>query len=508
MTTLRVLLLSLIAMLCADGARAATRTIVLNGDAMTIEDIVDIAAGEATVELSSGGRKRIAAARAVVDHYIDAGLPAYGITTMYGADFQTTLPPEEMRRFGRINIVQEATRVGGGLLPLVDKGTMRAAWALLVNSYARGYSGASLALADALLARVNSGAVPDDVEYGNSMGDADLTSNAQAALSLLADPTFELKAGEATNLLTHNFIGVAYAAQIVHRAELLLRSQEMALALTIEGFRANLNPLLDTGSRSDPAHAAVLSDLRALLDGSRLWAKDGPRQLQDFLSLRDAAHALAILRLTLDQFTPVLLAFANSNHGSPVVLVASGELVSVPDYDTSQVTLGLDALRQAIGLVAIASNSRTLKMVSFPFIDLPSGLTGGDPGAFDGIYTRNITYIMTSLERAALQETEPVLLLTSSYMAEGDEDYSPDFPNSVMHGQRLLALVERMTALEALVGAVAVERRLRSGEMADDDVPAALRVVRQGLVARSPLSIAVDQRYNLEPLTDFYRAQF
>ena len=48
------------------------------------------------------------------------------------------------------------------------------------------------------------------------MGDADLTANAQAAMSLLADPDFELKAGEATNLLTHNFIGVALAAQVVH----------------------------------------------------------------------------------------------------------------------------------------------------------------------------------------------------------------------------------------------------------------------------------------------------
>lgn len=306
--------LALAATLWAHAIWAAepSRTVVLNGDALTVADIVDIAEGRATVELSAAGRERIAAARAVVDHFIEAGLPAYGITTMYGADFQTTLPPDEMRRFGRINIVQEATRLGGDVLPTVDKGTLRAAWALLANSYARGYSGASLALAEALVARVNSGDVPDDVEYGNSMGDADLTANAQAALSLLADPAFVLQAGEATNLLTHNFIAVAIAAQVVQRAEDLLQSQEMALALTIEGFRANLGPLLETGSRMDASgtQAAVRAEVRRLLDGSRLWEKDGPRQLQDFLSLRDAAHALATLRLALDQFTPVLLSFA------------------------------------------------------------------------------------------------------------------------------------------------------------------------------------------------------
>jgi histidine ammonia-lyase len=494
----------------AGAADTAVRAIVLTGDSLTVADIVDIAEGRATIEISPEGVERVRQARAVVDHYIEQGLPAYGITTMYGADFQTTLPPETMKRFGRINIIQESTRVGDGSLPLVDPGTMRAAWALLVNSYARGYSGASPELAALLVERVNSGRVPDDVEYGNSMGDADLTANAQAAMSLLAEPGFELKAGEATNLLTHNFITVALAAQVVARADALLRSQETALALTIEGFRANLGPLRTIGSRQDStgSQEAVRADLQALLAGSRLWEPGGPRQLQDFLSLRDGIHMLAALRLELDQFVPVLESFANSNHGSPVVLVETRELVSVPDYDTTQVTLGMDSLRAALGLVAAGSNSRGLKMVSFPFIDLPSGLVAGDPDAFDGLYTRNITYTMTSLERAALRATAPVLLLTESYMAEGDEDYSPAFPDSVLMARDLVGLVEKVTALEALLGSVALERRLRSGAMTPDDVPAALREVRAGLIERSPLTISVDARYDLAPLLAYYRAQF
>jgi histidine ammonia-lyase len=254
---------------------------------------------------------------------------------MYGADFQTMLPPDAMRRFGRINIIQEATRVGDGSLPAVDPGTMRAAWALLANSYARGFSGASPDLVATLVDRVNTNHVPDDVEYGNSMGDADLTANAQAAMSLLADPALELKAGEATNFLTHNFIGVALAAQLVQRAEALLQSQQTALALSIEGFRANLSPLAEIGSQKDSSGSqqVVRRDLRALLDGSLLWQPDGPRQLQDFLSLRHGAHILATLRLELDQFVPLLESFANSNQGSPVVVVDKRELISVPDFD-------------------------------------------------------------------------------------------------------------------------------------------------------------------------------
>ena len=488
----------------------AGRVVVLNGDHLTVTDIVDIAEGRATISVSVEGMERIKKARGVVDYYIEKGLPAYGITTMYGADFQTTLPPDTMRRFGRINIIQEATRVGKGGLPLIDRGTMRAAWAMLANSYARGFSGASPDLVATLVNRVNTNDVPENVEYANSMGDADLTANAQAAMSLLDDPNFELKAGEATNLLTHNFISVALAAQVLHRAQAFLRAQEMSLALTIEGFRANLAPLREVDSRQDSSESQknIRQDMQSLLKGSRLWKSDGPRQLQDFLSLRDGLHMLASLRLALDQYVPILESFANSNQGSPVVMVATKELISVPDYDTSQVTLGMNHLREALGLVAIGSNSRGLKMVSHPFIDLPPGLVAGDPDAFDGIYTRNVTYIMTSLLRGALIETNPVLLLTESYMAEGDEDYSPAFPNSVMMAQNLIGHVEKISALEALIGSVAIERRVRSGALKADDVPTALREVQTNLIHRSPLVIPIDKQYDLAPLFDFYRAQF
>jgi len=482
------------------------KVIVLDGSSLSIGDIVDIAHARATIEISSEGMDHIEKARAVVDHYIEEKLPAYGITTMYGADFKTTLPPDEMKRFGRINLIQEAIRVGDESLPTVDTGTMRAAWALLVNSYARGYSGASPELARTLVDRVNSGRVPDNVEFGNSMGDADLIANAQAAMSLLADPGFELKAGEATNLLTHNFITVAMAAEVVQRAKAILRGEEAAFALTIEGFRANLGPLSGLGSREDVlgSREKVRKDLEALLDGSRLWEPDGPRQLQDFLSLRDGAENLAALRLELDQFVPVLEAFANSNQGSPVVDVEHRTLTSVPDFDTSQVTLGMDSLRQAIGLVTVAANSRGLKLVSHPFIDLPSGLVSGDPNSFNGIYTRNVTYLMTSLEREARLQTQPVVGITESYMAEGDEDYSPAFPNSVLMAGALATRAEQVMVLEALIGSAAIQRRLESGELKFDDVPPALRDLQAGVVKRSPLAVAIDQHYDLAPLLQYY----
>jgi hypothetical protein len=65
-----------------------------------------------------------------------------------------------------------------------------------------------------------------------------------------------------------------------------------------------------------------------------------------------------------------------------------------------------------------------------------------------------------------------------------------------------------MSALEAMVGSVAIERRLQSGALAADAVPPALRDLQRELIALSPLALAVDQPYELAPLFAHYRAAF
>ena len=59
-------------------AAKASGVVVLNGDRVTLADIVDIAEGKASIEVSAEAMERIRLARGVVDHYIEKGLPAYG----------------------------------------------------------------------------------------------------------------------------------------------------------------------------------------------------------------------------------------------------------------------------------------------------------------------------------------------------------------------------------------------------------------------------------------------
>ena len=488
-------------------AAASDRDVVLlNGQDLTLDEIVSVAAGEADIAIAPDGMTRIKAAHQVIQHYVDNKIPAYGINTMYGQDFDVTLPQSEIKRINRINLIQEATKIGDGSRAFIEKSVVRATWTLLVNSYAKGFSGASPELAEELVRRVNANDLPAEIEDGGSMGDADLSMNAELAVALYAKPGFEVGAGEATNLLTYNFISISRAALAVKRFERLFARSKVSLALAMEGYRANPSPISESASKSATlgSKRKIQAEMRYLLTGSKLWEKDGPRRLQDFLSLRTSADQLAAVETSLRRVEATLAAYMNALQVSPMIDADAGTILSVTEYDTTQLTLDLDHFRQALGLMAIANNARTLKAISRPFTDLPSGFASKDPKLFDGLYTRNLTYWATSLTREAAQNSQPVTGMTISFMAEGDEDYSVPLPNSVTMAERLVDRLEKIVTIEALVGSFALMRRVESGELKNTDVPESLRDVYQQIVQRSPQKVDADAPYVLAPLLDYF----
>ncbi len=487
-------------------AEESREVIHLNGQSLTLDDVVKIAENRADIAIAPDGMARIEAARNVIQHYVDDKIPAYGINTMYGQDFGVILPEAEIQRINRINLVQEATIIGHGPQAIVPAETVRAAWALMVNSYATGFAGASPELSEEIVKRVNANQIPQDIEYGGSMGDADLTMNAKMALHLYSDPGFAVGAGDATNLLTSNFLTISRAILAAKRFERLMAKAKVSLAFSMEGYRANPSPISPAAMQAAtlPSKRKIQKEMAFLLNGSKLWDEDGPRRLQDFLSLRTSADQTAAVETALRRLMGTLSSYCNALQTSPMIDVRGRKILSVTEYDTTQLTLDLDHFRQALGLMAIAINTRSLKVISRPFSDLPSGFATDDPTKFDGLYTRNLTYWQTSFSREALAHSHPVTSMTISFLAEGDEDYSTPFPNSARLTERMVDRLEKIITIEALIGAFALERRLQSGELTEDDIPVALREVHREIIKRSPMQYEENEQYTLEPLLKYF----
>ena len=87
-------------------------TIVLNGNSLTIEKLVDIARNRENVKVSDNSWKKIDACRKMLQNKIDAHEVMYGITTGIGEFSEVTLTPEQTQEFQKLLVRNHAAGIG------------------------------------------------------------------------------------------------------------------------------------------------------------------------------------------------------------------------------------------------------------------------------------------------------------------------------------------------------------------------------------------------------------
>src|SRR5512143_2339469 len=157
------------------------RTVYLDMDGMTIEELAAVAREGATLRLSPAAERRIVDGRALVDQWVSEERRIYGVTTGFGALSDVAISKKDTRRLQENILMSHAA---GGGAPL-DAEIVRAAMALRVKDFARGHSGIRLATARHLLELLNGGVVPVVPEKGSVGASGDLAPLAHMALVLL-----------------------------------------------------------------------------------------------------------------------------------------------------------------------------------------------------------------------------------------------------------------------------------------------------------------------------------
>jgi len=113
------------------------RTVIVSGDALTVEDVVDVALGAARAELGPGVAARMQASLDVVTAAIRGDAPVYGVNTGFGALADTRVGEQDLTRLQRAIVMSHAAATGE---PLNDE-TVRAVLLLRARTLAAGYSG-------------------------------------------------------------------------------------------------------------------------------------------------------------------------------------------------------------------------------------------------------------------------------------------------------------------------------------------------------------------------------
>ena len=249
-------------------------TIMLNGRDLTVTEVVAAARHGETVALAPGAIETMEQARAVVEEVLAKDEPVYGLTTGVGERKSFLLDPAERRKFNQRLVLNH--RIAQGDVAPGD--VVRGAMVCLANSYAKGVTGVRPELAEMIVTLLNEGFAPPVRRLG-SLGQGDLGPMADLAHGLITRSGFEVAENEGLALVSSNAFTTAWACLALADARTLMDTFDVAGALDLEAFGANLtclHPVIEQ-TRPFPGLATTLARLREPARGQLpITSKRGP----------------------------------------------------------------------------------------------------------------------------------------------------------------------------------------------------------------------------------------
>jgi histidine ammonia-lyase len=429
---------------------------------LSIDQLLAIVDGS-PVELDAPVRARIAAGRDLVDRALAAGGAVYGLTTQVGHGKDTRLTDDE-RLAAQLFIVRSHS---GGVGPPLATPVVRAAMAVRLNGIARGGSGASLAVADVLVAMLNAGVHPV-VPSTASIGAGDLGQMAGMAQVAIGEGRAEfagevLPGGQALRragiaplvlagrdglaLVAANGVSVGLAALVVARADRAAGAADVAAALSMEATSANPSVVHPAVARAKgvPGQARAADHLRELLAGSALLEQGSSRSVQDAISFRVVPQVHGAFREQVAAARRAVTTELNAAADNPLVSLTDELLLSNGNFHPMLLALSFDALRIAVAHVGQLSERRLAHLWASYFENLSSG--GPGPGTAYGLQLR---YPAAALYSQLRHLAAPATLDTPPQDL-GVEDHATAAPLTVRLTDVALGLLEDLLAVELLL---------------------------------------------------------
>ena len=155
----------------------------LNGQQLTLQQIVDVAEGREQVVLADDARVRVEQARQVVQDIVTQGRTVYGVNTGFGKLSDVSIDRADLIQL-QLNLVRSHSC---GLGEPLSEPEARAMLLLRANVLASGFSGARPLVIDTLIAMLEKGVTPVIPEKGSVGASGDLAPLAHLALAAIGE---------------------------------------------------------------------------------------------------------------------------------------------------------------------------------------------------------------------------------------------------------------------------------------------------------------------------------
>ena len=444
--------------------------IVLDGEGLTLSDLLSIADDRAPVSLAPGAVARVAAARAVVDGKADGDEAVYGINTGFGNFAETRIDKADLAAL-QVNLLRShAAGVGE---PLSIR-AVRASMALRANVLAKGYSGIRVETLEALITLLNHGVHPRMPSRGSVGASGDLAPLAHLALVLIGEgetvdrvpgadalrkaglKPVALQAKEGLALINGTQVSSAVLALALAGAERLARTADVAAALSIDALLGSTDPFDPRIHAARPfnGQATSAANLARLLAGSGINASHvNCGRVQDAYSMRCTPQVHGAAREALAWIRQIVVTEMNAATDNPMVFAAEGDIISGGNFHGAPLALAADVMVLAVAQLATISERRSERLVNPALSGLPAFLTRHG-GLQSGLMMAQVTAAALTSEIKTVAHPASVDTIPTS---ANKEDHVSMSMGAALKAERALQLARSVIAIEILCSCQAID---------------------------------------------------
>ena len=451
----------------------------LDGSLLTIEQVLEVAHQHTPVRLTADAIEKVERAARAVQDLLKRGEIVYGVTTGFGAFKDRIISPDQVENLQRNILVSHAVGTGH----LFDIPTTRAIMLIRANTLAHGKSGIRPSTLQFLLEMLNRGVHPCIPEKGSLGASGDLAPLAHMAMVMIGEgeanyqgeilpgrealrrvglEPLTLAAKEGLALTNGTSVMCAVGALVVHAAERLSRTADIAGCLSLEALNGTtlaFDARIHT-ARPHPRQIECAAYLRSVLAGSQFTRKPDPTNVQDAYTLRCIPQVHGAIRDAIAYARWVIEIELNSVTDNPLIFFdESGEvsIISGGNFHGEPIAIAMDYLAIAIAELGNISERRIMRLtddasnlhVLPPFLTQEGGLNSG--------------FMITQYTAAALATENKILAHPASVdtipTSANVEDHVSMGNTACLKACQILENVEHILSIELMAAAQGIDFR-------------------------------------------------
>jgi len=448
-------------------------TVILDGEHLTLEDVLEVAQGGARVKLSSSVAKKVKLSRDFVEKALRQGEKIYGVTTGFGMLSDRVIDRSQIEALQRNLIRSHSVGVG----PYFDEVTTRAIMVLRTNVLAMGYSGVRMEVLRRLVEMINRGVHPLVPEQGSVGASGDLAPLAHLASVLVGEgeaifqqkamsgkgamakagiPLVTLRAKEGLALINGTQTMTAVGLLALLRAERLCKVADIIGACTLDALKGSLRAFDRDIQRVRPfpGQLAVSENFQRLGRSSEIGESHKfCSKIQDAYSLRCIPQVHGAVRDALAFVRKTLEIEVDSATDNPLIFADKGKILSCGNFHGEPVAFALDLLGMVVAELGGISERRIEKLINPALSGLPAFLTS-EGGLHSGL-------MMVQVSAAALASENKVLAHPASVdsipTSADKEDHVSMGSIAARKGREIVKNVEYILAMELLCAVQGLE---------------------------------------------------